>query len=262
MKKVIFIGLLCGASTFAVAKDGCEYATDFNVNLNENQLIFSQKNGDELIFDKQGLTINGSATQLDSTQAQAAMQFQRESRLLVPKVADVAIEGIELGMKAAGIVMTAFFTDEPQIQQELIAPIEKLSENIRSHISPNHFNAQSLENSFEKAIDEELEAMIETAVTKYSGKLIGNILSSVFSGDSEELKDLEFRMETLEHDIEKYVEENAEALEVKAEQLCTELAALDKLDNQLLSVNGYPKQGLIHTDSKRSTKLGKIEIDL
>jgi hypothetical protein len=248
MNKAILVGILWGASNIALADNSCQFATDFNVNVTQDQLIFSQENGDKLIFDQQGLNINGAQAKLNSSQSKAAFQFQQESRLLVPKVAEVAIEGVELGMKAAGIVMTAFFTDEPQIQQELIAPIEKLSENIRSHISPTHFNAHTLDTSFEKAIDEELEAMIEIAVTKYSGKFIGNILSSVFSGDSEELEDLEFRMETLEHDIEKYVEENAKDLEVKAELLCTELVSLDKLDNQLLGVSGYPKHGLIRTD--------------
>ena len=253
MKKTLIAAALVGVCSGVSAHSNvCDYSTDYNINIDEEKIVFSQTDGDKFEFAGDSLLINNKALELDDDQLEASLALQKNARAMVPKIAEVAVEGAELGLKATTIVMVSLFGDDAQMQEDLIAPIEKLTDKIKANITTTSFNSETLDKSFDEAFDEEFETLMETAVTKYSGKIVSNVLSSVFSGDGEELEDLEFRMETMERDIEKYVEANAKELEVKAEALCDDMVKLEALDKQLESVDGYPEDGLIQQGKDHS----------
>jgi hypothetical protein len=156
--------------------------------------------------------------------------------------------------------MGTLFADDLGAQKDLMEPIEAISQKIKANISSTQLNTETLEKSIEDAFDDEFERAIEIAATKYSGKIIGNVISSIFSGDAEELKDLEFRLENMGQDIEKYVEENAQELKIKAEALCEDMLAIDRFDNILAEVKGYPKDGLIQKDKNHGFKISKLSL--
>jgi len=263
MKKTIYavaLTALMGTSSSVIAhNDVCNYSTDYNINIDEKSVVFSKNNGDKFEFIDNKLLINGDPVVLTDEQREASAALEKNARAMVPQIAEIAVEGAELGLKATTIVMTSLFgEDDPAIQEEIIAPIEALTEKIKANITTTSFNSQTLEKSFDEAFDEEFEQMIETVVTKHSGKLVSNVLAAVFSGDGEEMEDFSFRMETLERDIDTYVEANAADLEVKAEALCADIAALDKWDNLLESVDGYPAGGLIEKDGNQGFRFSGL----
>ncbi len=261
MRKVMLTTLLCGViSGVAAESNVCHYSTDYNINVVENGVIFSKSSGEKLEFAGNNLLINNKQVGLDDKQIKASVAFEKNARQMVPQIAEIAVDGMELGLKTTSMVMAQLFADDVQVQKDLIQPIERLSLKLKQNINHEFVNVEALETSIEKAFDEEFAQLIETAVTKYSGKIMGNVLSSVLSGDSEELEDLEFRMENLEHNIEKYVEDNAGGLKVRAEQLCDQVAELDKLDETLRGVEGYPKEGLIQKNSKKGFKFSTLDI--
>ena len=249
MKKTLIATAILGMSTIAQADSNvCQFSTDYDINIDEKSVIFKKEGAETIEFKGETLLINGEAVRLSEQEKQASLALQSGARAMVPKIAKIAVEGAELGIKASTMVLSSLFGNDPDMHKDLIAPIEKISETIQANINETTMNTAELEKAFEDAFDEEFEQMIETAATKYSGKIVGNVLAAVFSGDEEEIKDLEFRMENLERDIEKYVESNAEELEKQADSLCLEVAALEKFDSALEKVEGYPSEGVIQAD--------------
>ena len=201
-----------------------------------------------LTFLKEKLLIDGRSIELTSEQQVANKNLQARTRLLVPKVADIAIEGAELGIKAATLVISALGGATPAEQKEMLEPLNKISQKIRDNVNSKTLNNKTLSDSFDKEIEEEIEQFVAKAIRKFSGRMIGQLMGAIFSGDeeSEEMKDFEFRMENLEHDIETYVEANARELEIKAEALCGDLEQMAEIDLVLESIDGYPENGVIH----------------
>ena len=260
--KAIVLGLaFLLAGNVSAETDVCNFSTDYNIEINDERLIFSQTDGDKFEFIDDQLRINGKLAELTPSQLKTSLQFQSEVRVTVANIALIAVEGAELGLKAATIALTALFGDDEQMQQDLLEPIAAVSEKIKANISATRLNTEALEKSLDQAFDDELEQVVETAVTKYSGKILGGLMRSIFSDDKEELNDLEFRMENLERDIETYVEANAQALEAKADALCADLVKLDKLDAEMEAVSGYPEGGLFRATDGGGFKISNLTLN-
>lgn len=263
MKKTLIAAAIMGTCGMASADSNvCNFSTDYNIDINEESVSFNKEDGDSFEFRDRLMLINGKAITLTDEQTRASLKLQQGARAMVPKIAEIAVEGAELGIKATTMVLTSLFGDDMEMQNELIEPIEAISEKIKQNVSATRLNTQSLEKSFDDAFDQEFEKMIEKAAVKYSGKIVSNVLSSIFSGDEEELKDFEFRMENLEKDIEVYVEDNAKTLEIKANSLCVDMAALEEFDTKLETVSGYPEGGLFHQDSNKGINFSDLKINM
>ncbi len=237
-------------SVFSVLKtvsaDDCSFSTDYNIKILPDSILFSKNKLSQLQFRGDNLLINREKVELSDKQREASRLFQKQTRLILPKVADVAVEGAELGINASVVTLKALFCENNEMAGELTQSVEKLGRKIRSSITDTRYDAETLGDSLDNIFDDEFEKLIEQATVKYSGKMMSNILASVFSGDKEELKDLEFRMENLGHDIETYVEANVKTLETKAKALCQDAEILEKFDSVLETVAGYPENGLIN----------------
>lgn len=263
MKKFL-IGSLVTALCLPLAahnNEVCEYGLDYNININSNTIMFSNEQTNTVEFSDSSITVDGKKLELNTEQRGYSRQFQQGTRQVVPKIADIAIEGAEIGLKAATLAVTALFGDDQAVHKDLILPIERISDKIKANVNDKMINAHTIETSFDQELEQEIEGLVAKALSKYSGKILGQVLSSVFSGDNEEMKDFEFRMENLEHDIETYVDSQANALEAKAEKICEDIKLLSELDQKLVSVDGYPKNGLISLGNDHSKKLSSIKFD-
>ena len=250
------IALLMATSLVSAHNNECNFSTDYNIQVEENRLVFSRTQGDRFEFAGDRLLINDKPVALNESQRKASLVLQKNTREMVSRVSHIAVEGVELGLKAVTVVASTLFDDDRQMQQDLILPIEAFTAKIKANITPTSFNAEGLKLSLNEGFDNEFETAIETAMSKYAGKMAGNLLTKLFSGDSEELNDFEFRLENLDRQIETYVEANAKELEVKAQALCDDLVVLESIDSELESIEDYPQGGLFHQDRDDSFKLG------
>ena len=256
MKKLLIATAIAGSCGLASADtDICDYSTDFNVEINEQSVLFKKDNGRSFEFKGNQLFIDGEVAELSKDQQKAIAELQERARAMVPKIAEIAVEGAELGVTAATMVLTALFEDDQALQQELLEPIKEATAKIKENINKDLMNSKELEKLLDESFDEKFEEAIESAATKYASKIIGNIFDNLFSENSEELEKLEARMEQLEKNIEESIKVNATKLEEKAESLCQDIIAMDALDNQLDGVEGYPEDGLIQKDGDFGFKL-------
>lgn len=244
------------------SSDQCEYSVDYNVKIDDQLIQLTHPKNKSITFMQGKLLIDGKSVALSSEQAEASKAFQAKTRVLVPKVADIAIEGAELGIKAATMVITALGGATQAEQKELLEPLNKISEKIRANINHKTFNNKTLSDSFDEDIEEEIAQFVAKAIRTFSGRMIGQLMGAIFSGDkeSEEMKDFEFRMESLEHDIETYVESNAKVLEAKAGALCVELEQLAEIDLVLETVSGYPKNGVIQEGKGHNFRINRFSL--
>lgn len=263
MKKVL-IGSLATILCLPLAahnNEVCEYGLNYNINISSDTIKFSNEETNTVEFSGSTIIVDGKKLELNSEQKAYSAKFDRQTRQVVPKIADIAIEGAEIGLKAATLAVTALFGEDQEVHKDLILPIEKISDKIKANVNDKMLNAHTIETSFDEELEREIEGLVAKALSKYSGEILGQVLSSVFSGDGEEMKDFEFRMENLEHDIETYVDSQATALEAKAETLCEDIKLLSELDQKLIMVDGYPSTGLISLGNDHSKKLSSIKFD-
>ena len=245
--KTILLASVVALSSMSVSADNnsCEFSLDYNVNINDTSIQFTNDKEEKIVFTADKLVVDGESLDMSSEQRKASADFQKRTRILVPRIAEVAVEGAEIGLKAATLAVTALFGEDDEVHKDLILPIEKISDKIKSNINEKMINANTLENSMEQELEQEVENLVAKAMSKYSGKILTQVLGSIFSQDDEEMKDFEFRMENLEHDIETYVDSQAKDLEKKADKICDDVKILSDLDKQLMAVKGYPEKGLI-----------------
>ncbi len=246
-----------------VSNEQCQYNVDYNIKLDEHQITLTHPKKESITFMQGKLLINGKSVSLSRKQLTASNDIQSKTRMMMPKIADVAVEGAELGIKAATMVFTALGGATQEEQKELLEPLNMISKKIRANIDHKTFNNQTLSDSFDKELEDEIQKFVGKVISKFSGQMVNQVLGSIFSGDrekSEEMKDFEFRMENLEQDIETYVEANAKELEIKAEALCGDLEQLAELDLVLESVDGYPKNGIIHKGKGHNFHINRFSL--
>jgi hypothetical protein len=263
MKNTLLASLLAVSSLSASAhsNQSCEYGLDYNLQINPKSIQFTHPDRETVEFAGNTLVVGGVSLQLSQQQKALTEQFASKTRKVVPKIAEVAVEGAEIGLTAATLAVNALFGEDPQVHQDLIVPIKKISDKIKANINDEMINSKVIEESFDQELEQEIENLVAKALSKYSGKILGQVLSSVFSGDREQMKDFEFRMENLEYDIERYVESQASALETKAEVICEEIKILSDIDQKLTKASGYPAAGLITLGNDHSSKLSRIKIN-
>jgi len=254
--------LLIGCSLFSMPaiadRQECQFSVFHDIEIVQQKLVF-QNDKQNLTFTPTELFINGELASLTSQQSTASQALYQKTLKLVPKISEIAIEGAELGIKVATLVITSLFGSGEDVHKDLIAPIEELSKKIRDQVTSSSINTGALLHTIDEEVDQELEGLLSRAMSQYASKMAGQLISRIFSGDNEEIEDLEFKMENLEHQIETYVESHSDGLEGKANALCSDLDQLAQLDSVLEDVQGYPLKGLIRRDSGGRLNISSID---
>ncbi len=256
MNKPTLFLLATLASPFAMAQSAqCNYSLDYTIEVSDSKIQFTDRNDRQVAFYADHLSVDGKTLVLTQEQAKTREEFTELSRQMVPKVVEVAIDGAELGVKAATLVVSAFFGDDPQAHQELVEPISRVADKIRANVSPNRIDTHALDASLNEELEVEIEALVENALSKYAGRMVGQVFDAVFSSDDEQTKDFSNRMAQMEKDLDLYIDKEAKAIEKKADALCVDFKQLAKLDESLESVPGYPDEGLIQQGSRGNSRL-------
>ncbi|MDQ7048865.1 MAG: DUF2884 family protein [Enterobacterales bacterium] len=246
MNKIILllVGLL--ASPLAMAhSDRCDFSIDYNLEISDQKLVFNSQESGKVEFYTDRLIVDGQTLILTPQQLKASQEFDRLARQMVPKVVDIAIDAAELGVKAATIVVSSLFEDDPQAIEDLVKPISDFADKIRNDITEQRINTQSLNTTLDHQLEQEIEQLVEKAFSKYAGKIIGQVFDAAFSTEDDSKSPFSQRMDKMQHNLDKYIEAESEAIENEGKALCSDLKRLEKLDQVLELNKGYPSTGLI-----------------
>lgn len=225
------LGLAClpvAAHGIHVSNDGCgaDYKTAYDVSVARDGIDFTRTDGSPAkVFMHDGrLTVDGRDVRVSDADARRLRDYEDAVRALVPEIAAIAREGIDIGYSAMTTVAATFVTDGED-RRTMLAKLER-----------NHARALArLDESIgagrwrQHEVDDLVESAVGDSVSEVVGSVTGNAVSAALSGDSAKMAALEARADSLDKAIDREVNSRADKLGERAKGLCPRLANLDHL---------------------------------
>jgi DUF2884 family protein len=211
-----------------VDNDGCgvDYKTAYDVSVARNGIDFTRADGTPVkVFMHDGrLTVDGRDVRVSDADAHRLRDYEGAVRALVPEIAAIAREGIDIGYSAMTTV-AATFVQDGDARRSMLAKLER-----------NHARALArLDESIgagrwrQHEVDDLVESVVGDSVSEVVGSVTGDAVSAALSGDSAKIAGLEARANSLDKAIDHEVNKRADKLGDRARALCPRLADLDHL---------------------------------
>lgn len=231
----------------------CGYSTDYDVQVRPDGIDFHRDGGRpaEVFIHEGRLRVDGRDQVVNADDAARLRDYERQVRELLPEVAGVAREGIDIGYAAMRTVLVTF-AENDQERRQMAA---RLDENHRLAIA-------RLDDGLGKGVwrshdfDDVVEHSIQTSVADLISKVTSQAVAAALSGDEGKVAALEARANSLDTSIDREVNKRADALDRRADALCPRLVSLDTLQRQLQFrlPDGSPLH-LINSNDKDNKKL-------
>ena len=207
----------------------CSYNSDYDVQIKPDGIAFSRDDDhphDIFMHDGQ-LRVDGRAVAVTPEDAARLRSYERQVRDLLPAMAGIARDGVDIGYSAMTTV-AATLTDD---SDERTRVMDKLRDR---HAEALQQIDVTLGHGFWKAGDsgETFGATIEEAVADMVGSITRDVLKDALSNDPSKLASLEERTSSLETTLDKAVKQPAEKLGQRADALCPRLGQLEQLQQQ------------------------------
>jgi hypothetical protein len=202
-----------------------DYSTAYDVDITPAGLSFHRKDGrPTAIFLHDGaVQVDGKAVAVSQTDAAALRRYEDGVRRLVPQVAAIAREGVELGFQAMTTVTLSFAEGEQRAG--MLAKLKrKQAEALREideGVGAGHWS------------NDRMAETVAGSIADNVGELVGSVTSSAvtaaLSGDSTKVAALQARAESLDKSMDREMDKRSRALEKRSEQICPQLNDLADL---------------------------------
>ena len=211
---------------------------------------YVQINGQHQLF------VNGREIKLDLEQQTQLSVYSTGIRAQVPAIVSIAIEGVELGLKAVNKVISGLTGENSASHQQFQEKFDEMKLRLRSrfnHSDDSYYIAPQDFDDFDEVFAGEFEKELEAIVSDSVGTIlmaVGEAMTHREEQSSEQrVETFDQRIETMANDIKIGVSDKANALEAKAEKICDNLVKLDKIENILqLEIPALSKFNLIETN--------------
>lgn len=228
---VLALGLGCAWQAQALDfhfsnDDSCGYRTDYGVHISAEGIAFDRDNGPaKHVFMHDGaIEVDGHALRVSSADAERLREYEAQVRTLLPEVARIAREGLDIGFDAVTTV-AATFSEDPADRRHMLDKINAkraaAMREIDQGISSGVWKQQELQDTVEEGVG--------TAVAELVGSVTSGAVSAALSGDQSKISALEARANSLDAALNKEVKVRADKLGRDAEALCPRLNSLDAL---------------------------------
>jgi len=208
----------------------CSFTTDYDVRVSDAGLAFSRDDGAPAkVFMHDGqLRVDGRSITVNAADAARLRDYENTVRSLLPEVAGIAREGLDIGFSALTAVATTFAEDADE-RARLLSRLGRDHAKALSRIDAGLGSGVWEQHAMEDALGDSVEG----AVSELVGTVTAGAVKAALSGDQTRIAALEARADSLEKTIDREVDARADRLEVRAQALCPKLAALDQLQQQL-----------------------------
>ncbi|KRF01912.1 hypothetical protein ASG87_10425 [Frateuria sp. Soil773] len=254
---VLGMGMAAGlqAHELRIHHDQCGFDTDYDVRVTAAGVAFDRAGGEPAsVFMHDGaLRVDGRDVAVSDADAARLRDYESQVRALLPEVAGIAREGVDIGFSAMSSVV-ATFAENPEERSRLVGKMSlrhrqalaRIDQGIGSGVWKRH------------AMDDVVEDGIGDTVSELVGTVTASAVKAALSGDESKVQALEARADSLDKSIDREVDARADALEKRADALCPRLARLDQLQRQFQFRlgDGSPLQ-LLHHESAPPEKASK-----
>lgn len=227
------IGVAFGAQAQAherhVHMDRCNFSTDYDVRVTDAGIAFSRDDGKPAsVFMHDGqLRVEGRDTAVSAADAERLRRYESTVRGLLPEIAGIAREGLDIGFAAMTTVATTFAEDGDERQRLLVklnhdraAAMQRIDNGIGAGVWTHN------------DMEDVIEDGVEGAVSELVSTVTAGAVKAALSGDQSKIAALEARADSLDKTIDEQVDARADKLDERAEALCPKLATLDQLQRQ------------------------------
>lgn len=243
----IFITLLflLPASFFATANP-CNIDFKYGVIIDEQRIRILEKQQTLIqINNQEQVFVAGREIYLDQSQVSLIREYTQSIREQVPQIVSIALESVNLGLKAVNRVIASLTGENSAIQQKLQGRFEELEWRLKArfnHSNNSYYIAPQDFADFDDILEGAFENEIKEIVSKSIGTLLIAVGEAVANKNSEEeiLNNTEKRISTFDErlqlmgeEIELEISPQALLLKNRAESFCNALGKLDLLEQQI-----------------------------
>jgi cysteinyl-tRNA synthetase len=256
---VLIAGLVAASGSHATGNHDhhmqCDYNSDYDVQVQARGIAFT-RNGEHAadVFMHDGqLRVDGHVVAVSSDDAIRLREYEQQVRDLVPVMAAIARDGVDIGYTALTTVVATLDDngdDRTRMLQSLhdrrIEALQQVDETLGRGVWRAGDEDELFSNNLEKTVSDLV------------GRITGNAVSDALSGDSTRLAALEARAGALNATLDKAVKAPAEKLGQRAEALCPRLSTLNQLQQQFqFRLADGERLQLLSTDMDSSNKAGQ-----
>jgi hypothetical protein len=226
------------------------YAQQCSINLNYGVIIdpkhirIVDKGQTQVqINNTEQLFIKGTEISLTNEQQLLLTRFSTGIRQQVPEIVSIAIEGVDIGLKAVNEVVAGLTGENSASQQKVQAKFDELKWRIRARFNQsanNYYIAPQDLNDFDEMFTGEFEQEIEAMISTSIGSILEAVGESILTdsdnseyGGETRITTYDKRLTSISKGLELEAAERAKALDKKAALFCQKLIRLDQIEAQL-----------------------------
>jgi hypothetical protein len=237
---ISIIGLL---SLPLLAHQSCDIELSAGLEIKPASItFFEQSSGSEnsklalyTIQDSKSLSIRGEKILLTHEQLTLINAYDLHIRQLVPKVKNIAIEGVDIAIDGVSIIFNSLLGEDNTVGQDLITELTKLRQQIDVNLSDEHdiiIGVDGLESDdlLGEDFEQRIESAVEKAVMGSMGSLLVALGKQMINDDDQ---GFENKIDTFSQTLEREMESRANIIEDKVEKLCSDFVKLEMIETQL-----------------------------
>ena len=230
----------------------CSYTSDYDVQVKADGIVFTRDSGQpgEVFIHDGALRVDGRYMHVSDADARRLREYEQHVRELVPQVASMARDGVNIGYSALTTVV-ATLSDNGDERTRLLHELRDRHADALNHI--DHTLGRGVWQAGDA--DDLFDKNLQDTVADLVGSVTGDIVKDALSGDSTKQASLQARTNALDAMLDKAIDAPADKLGQRAEALCPQLGELQRLQDQwAFRLDGGERLQLISIDTDRSNK--------
>ncbi|KRG40436.1 hypothetical protein ARC20_01455 [Stenotrophomonas panacihumi] len=214
----------------------CQFTTNYDLRIADDGVWLERETGAprEVHIHDGAIAIDQRTQDISADDARRLRRMEAMTRDLVPAVANIAREAVDIAFDALGGVVQ-IMTDSKAKARDVERVRKQAMAQIDASLGKGRWD--------QKQFDETFEANVERAAEDMAGTLTRSVLWAAFTGRASEI---ERRADAMEKDLDARMEVRSRKLEAQAQSLCDQVTALHDVQQQLdLRYQGQPLQLLV-----------------
>lgn len=220
----------------------CSLSTPFNVLADSGGIWLYRGDGlpREIFFHAGELSVDHQLQQISADDAQRLQAMETQARQLMPQVAGIAHDVIDLSYDALGgvvEVMTGSWLNARKIERLRT----RASVYVDDTLGKGRWEQQAFDGNFERYVEQEAEA--------FKGSIGRHLMWQIMTGRAD---GIDQRAQAMDGQLDAKLDARAATIDVKADALCTQVQSLRRLQDALqYRYQGQPLQMLtpLHEDT-------------
>jgi len=222
-----------------------------HVRILDHGQTYVQFNGEHQVF------VRGREVSLTPESKQVVAQFVSGVREQVPQIVSIAIEGVEIGLKAVNKVIGGLTGENSTSHRKIQEKFDEMQIRLKkrfNHSDKSYYIAPQDFDEFDEIFAGQFEQEIEEIVSDSIGTILVAVGEAMANRDEDDIEQrvntFDQRIESMGAELKLEVGEKADKLEAKAAQFCINLSLLDHVETQMqLTIPELAEFNLISTNT-------------